>query len=271
MGYLRPTSGEASIAGFDCYRQSLAVHAATAYLPGEPRLFRPMRGRDVLRFFAQMRPDGNLERAVEVAERLKLDLSRRVALCSTGMRQKLAIATVLSTDARLLILDEPTSSLDPTARGEVLRLITEARTAGCTVLCSSHVLSEVEQVCDRVAVLKDGRLAHVQTMSQLRLRHRIAARLHGDLHEIPPAVSAADIRHEADGTLRIEIPGDLTPVLGWLAQLPLEEVRIEPLGLQAIYDQIHDPEHAEGGDADADGPVDDGADAPAKDLVLDRP
>src|SRR5206468_7233994 len=136
--------------GLDCYRQSVAVHARAAYLPGEPRVFRRMRGRDVLRFFSAVRPDGNFQRALSIAERLELDLSRQVATSSTGMRQKLALAAVMAADAPLCILDEPTSSLDPTARREVLKMVREVRERGRTVVFSSHVLSEVEEVCDRV-------------------------------------------------------------------------------------------------------------------------
>ena len=99
MGYLRPTGGTATIAGLDCYRQSVAVHGHAAYLPGEAKLFRQMRGRDVLRFFAEARPDGGFDRAMAVADRLALDSSRQVSLMSTGMRQKTALAAVLSTEA----------------------------------------------------------------------------------------------------------------------------------------------------------------------------
>src|SRR4029079_11237060 len=131
-----------------------------AYLPGEARLFRRMRGRDILEFFARVRPDGDPRRAMAIAERLDLDLSRQIALMSTGMRQKTALAAVLSVAAPVLILDEPTSSLDPTARSEALAMVREAKASGTTILFSSHVLSEVEEACDRVAILRRGELVH---------------------------------------------------------------------------------------------------------------
>ena len=145
LGYILPTSGTARVAGFDCRRESLAVRSCTAYLPGEARLFRRMSGHAVLDFFADLRKECRRDEAARVAERLDLDCRRQVARMSTGMRQKLALAVVLATDALLLILDEPTANLDPTARAEVLKLVLEARAAGRTVIFSSHVLSEVEE------------------------------------------------------------------------------------------------------------------------------
>ncbi len=240
LGYLHPSAGWARIDGLDCHRQSLAVRQRVAYLPGEARLFRQMRGRDLLRFFASMRGGGSWQRALRLAERLELDVSRRVSFMSTGMRQKLALAATLAADTRLVILDEPTSNLDPTVRGTVLQLVQEARQRGQTIMFSSHVLSEVEQACDRVVILRAGKLVHTQVMSELRRRHRIQARLRGALP--PPPAALADqltIRMESDERVTIETPGDLSTMFGWLSELPLEEVRIEPVGLRSVYDQFH--------------------------------
>lgn len=247
MGYLRPTRGEARIDGLDCYRQSLAVHAKTSYLPGDARLFPRMRGQAVLRFFSQVRPDGDFSHALEVAARLRIDLSRPVAMCSTGMRQKLALAASLAAPTPLVILDEPTSNLDPTVRAEVLALVSEARSAGRTVIFSSHVLSEVERACDRVAVLREGRLVHLQVLAELQRQHRIRARLNGVLPPPPAGLGGElQVRANGEGGVVIQTPGELAPLLSWLGQLPLAEVRIEPLGLQAVYDRFHAGEATEG-------------------------
>ena len=241
MGYLRPTSGEAWIDGLNCYRDSVQVHRCVAYLPGEARLFRQMRGREVLRFFCQVRADGQYHRALQIADRLQIDLQRQVAVFSTGMRQKLALAAVLSVESPLLILDEPTANLDPTVRGEVLKMVHEARDAGRTVIFSSHVLSEIEEVCDRVVILRRGWLAHTQVMSELHRQHRIRAQLTGPLAPVPAHLADELVvrNDEATGELIIETPGELSPLLGWLAELPLAEVKIEPIGLRAVYDRFH--------------------------------
>jgi len=240
LGYITPTSGTAAVAGFDCVRQSLEVRARTAYLPGEARLFRRMNGHRVIDFFAGMRPGCRREVAAGLARRLDLDCSRQVARMSTGMRQKLALAVVLATEAPLVILDEPTANLDPTARAEVLDLVLEARAAGRTVLFSSHVLSEVEDTCDRVAIVRAGRVVHEQSLEHLRRCHRIRARLEGSLGPVPAALaeSVTVVEHQ-DGTVVLEAGASLAPLLGWLATLPLDEVRIEPVGLAAVYDRFH--------------------------------
>lgn len=240
MGFLRPTQGEAHIDGLDCYRQSVEVHERSSYLPGDARLFRQMRGREVLRFFSDVRRRGNFARALELAERLDLDISRQVAFYSTGMRQKLALAACLSADTPLVILDEPTANLDPTVRTEVLKLVREAQAAGRTVIFSSHVLSEIELTCNRVIILRRGLLVHTQVMHDLLRQHRIRARLTGPLTPAPDSLAdGLTIHANGDGQLQIQTPGELSPLLDWLARLPLTEVKIEPVGLQAVYDRFH--------------------------------
>jgi ABC-2 type transport system ATP-binding protein len=240
LGYLKPSSGRASIDGLDCYRQSVAVHQRLSYLPGDARLFRHLDGRETLRFFADLRPGTSLTRAVELASRLGLDLSRRVAQMSTGMRQKLALIVALAPEAPLVILDEPTSNLDPTVRRDVAALLSEAREQGKTVLFSSHVLSEVEDVCDRVLVLRAGQLVDSVRVADVRRQHRILATLRGPLTPAPPEIAEGlEITPSLDGDVTIFTPGDLAPLLGWLAQQPLAELTIEPVGLRAIYERHH--------------------------------
>jgi ABC-2 type transport system ATP-binding protein len=240
LGFLEPTSGWARIDGRDCHRESLLARQRVSYLPGDARLFRRMRGREVLRFFADIRPGGSYERSVKMAERLELDLSRQVGSMSTGMRQKTALVAALAADTPLVILDEPTSNLDPTVRAEVGRMVLEAKAAGRTIMFSSHVLSEVEDVCDRVVILRGGRLVHTQIMSDLRRMHRIRAHLDGPLPQ-PPASCAEQltIRSVGEGEVLIDMPGELSPLLGWLATLPLQRMVVEPVGLRAVYETFH--------------------------------
>jgi len=238
MGFLRADSGKATIDGLDCNRQSIEVHRRLTYLPGDPRLIRKLTGHEVLKFFAGLHPASSEKLAFRLAEQLELDISRRVQQMSTGMRQKLALAVALSPEVPLVVLDEPTSNLDPTARGIVLRLLREAKLAGKTVLFSSHVLSEVEEICDRVIVLRQGRVVETVRMADIRQRHRIHARLKSPL-ELPDSELADDIEieHGADGSITILTGRPLQPLLGWLARQPLAELRIEPEGLQTVYQQ----------------------------------
>ncbi|MCA9247476.1 MAG: ABC transporter ATP-binding protein [Planctomycetales bacterium] len=240
LGFLKPTSGSATIDTLDCYRDSLLVRSRVAYLPGEARMFRRLRGHDILAYFARLRPGASVRRARDIANRLGLDLARPVVLMSTGMRQKLALAVTLAPQTPLVILDEPTSSLDPSMRTEVSRLVREVRDEGRTVVFSSHVLSEVEAVCDRVAILRHGRLVHTQVMADLRRQHRITGDLTGGLEDPPPAIrEQIEIVPPVNGRVTIDAMGELAPLLGWLSTLPLARLRIEPIGLQAVYDRFH--------------------------------
>lgn len=240
MGFMRPSSGTATIDGLDCYRESVEVHRRVAYVPGDARLFGHMRGAEVLRFFTEIRGQSNATRALELADRLKLDTRRRVAFMSTGMRQKLALAVTLAAEVDLMILDEPTANLDPNVRGDVTAMIAEARAGGQTVLFSSHVLSEVEEVCDRVVIARAGRLVHTQVMADLRRQHRIRAKLRGKMVALPESLRQEVTRCETEGDrLLVETPCELSKILAWLTSQPIEEVMIEPIGLRGIYDQYH--------------------------------
>lgn len=199
-----------------------------------------MRGRDVLKFFSQLRGDGSLRRSEQIAERLGLEAARPVVQMSTGMRQKLALSVALAPLVPLIILDEPTSSLDPTVRSEVISLVRQIKHEGRTVLFSSHVLSEVEQVCDRVAIVRHGRLVHTQVVSELSRQHRITALLTGQMPALPEEFKhSVRVRTSGENSVSIEADEDLPPLLGWLATLPVSEMRIEPVGLQTVYDRYH--------------------------------
>jgi ABC-2 type transport system ATP-binding protein len=240
LGYLKPTAGRASVDGFDCYRQPVEVHRRLSYLPGDARLFRNLDGLATLKFFTRLRPGTLLERALALAERLQLDLSRRVGQMSTGMRQKLALVVALAPDVPLVILDEPTTNLDPTVRRDVVELIREARGQGKTVLFSSHVLSEAEQACDRVIVLREGRLVDSVRVADVLRQHRIRAELRGELSPPPAEISGSlQVTHGWNGGVTILTAGELAPVLGWLARQPLGQLRIEPVGLRTLYERHH--------------------------------
>lgn len=239
MGFMKPTAGRSEVLGNDCYSERVKVHRNVAYLPGDARLPRAMTGRGILKFFSGIRSDASMQRALEIADRLELDLSRWVAFMSTGMRQKLALAIVLSIDCPLLILDEPTANLDPTVRGEILELVLEAKRAGRTVVFSSHVLSEIEDICDRVGIVRAGEMVHMQSILHLKHQHRIRGRLRGPLPELPDQLKS-DIFIEQEGSeVLIETPGDLSELLRWLSESPFEDLKVEPVGLRAVYDRFH--------------------------------
>jgi ABC-2 type transport system ATP-binding protein len=143
--------------------------------------------------------------------------------------------------APLLILDEPTNTLDPTMRDELLNQLRQARDQGQAVLFSSHVLAEVEQVCDRVGILHRGRLVHVQEMRELRQANLVRARFAQPVEKLPE-FPGLQLRDRQDSQFSLEYSGPLPALLDWLARQPLVDLRIEPLGLSSIYHRYHGAE-----------------------------
>jgi ABC-2 type transport system ATP-binding protein len=168
LGFLRPTVGRASVAGHDCWHAGVAARRQVAYLPGELRLYENMNGRQIVHFLARLRGQAVDGDADVLAKRFDIDLSRPLVQLSSGMKRKVALLSVLLTRVPLLVLDEPTNTLDPTMRDELLAQLGQARDRGQTVLFSSHVLAEVEQVCGRVGILRQGKLVHLQSIAELR-------------------------------------------------------------------------------------------------------
>jgi ABC-2 type transport system ATP-binding protein len=173
MGMIRPTSGSAHVFGLDCLRDAVEVKRKVGYLPGDIPQFGAMRGKEVVAYFGGMRRGVDPKRVRDLAERFDLDLGRRFREYSSGNKQKLGIVLAFMHRPELLILDEPTSGLDPLNQQEFYRLLREVQSEGSTVFLSSHILSEVEEVCERVGILRAGKLVKVADLEEL---HRI--RLH---------------------------------------------------------------------------------------------
>lgn len=243
LGLLRPTSGRATVAGFDVWRQSLEVRSLVSYLPGELRLIGSMSGLGLLKFLSSLRGGVGLDRAVAIAERvMRLDLRRKVRTFSTGMKQKLALAQAFADPVEILILDEPTSALDPSARADVLQLVTEARDAGQTVIFSGHVLSEVEQVSDRVAIMRRGRLMHVEDMHDRRGLRMVLVRYDGPPPESIPEELGLGLRNRQGGVDLLEHRGEVGPLLGWLQANRVVDLAVGTEDLKTLYDKFHGPD-----------------------------
>ena len=240
LGFLKPSSGRAHIDQKDCYSQSIEVRQRVSYLPGDVRLFRNMNGHQFLEFMSQLRDNTHVDRSHQLADQLNLDLSRRVSNMSTGMKQKLALVNSLATNAPLIILDEPTSNLDPTVRKNVLDTVLELQANGKTIIFSSHVLSEVEAICNRVAIMRSGELVHTQPMDALKQRHRIHARVQTPLPAVPETFQdVVSIQSPQPDRIIIDIAGDLAHLLHWLSEAGLSDLEISPIGLSAVYEQFH--------------------------------
>jgi ABC-2 type transport system ATP-binding protein len=225
----------------DCLSHSLEVRRCVGYLPAETKLFRLMKAKDCLRFFTSIHPRGDWGRSCRIAERLDLDLSRRVAFMSTGMRQKLAIACVLGCPSPLMILDEPTANLDPSVRNEVLRLVREARADGCTFAFCSHILSEIEELCDEVAILRSGRVVHRGRVDAIRQVHRLHATTQRLIppSELPPGASLVS---HSENTIVLDLAGTIDPYMDWIRHQSLTGIHVEKVGLNNLYQAYHQPD-----------------------------
>ncbi|HYT93085.1 MAG TPA: ABC transporter ATP-binding protein, partial [Gemmataceae bacterium] len=244
LGFLQPTAGAAWIDGHHCWQDSVAARRRVAYLPGELRLYENMTGRQLIRFLGGLRQLKDGPDVERLARSLDIDLSRPIAELSSGMKRKVALLQVLLPRAPLLVLDEPTNTLDPTMRDELLTQLRRARDHGQAVLFSSHVLSEVERVCDRVGILQKGRLVHLQRMAELREERRIVAAFAGVVEELPNLPGLRRIERQQH-RLTFEYAGPLPPLLAWLARQQVVDLGIEPLGLGAIYQRYYDVSRGE--------------------------
>lgn len=236
LGFMRATAGSANVAGFDCWRDSVEVRKRVSYLPGELRLYEGMTGRTLIRFLGSLRGEGEPNSIDQLARQLDIDLDRPLTQLSSGMKRKVALIAVLTPPVPLVILDEPTNTLDPTMRDELLAQLRLAKANGKAVLFSSHVLQEVEAVCDRVVILKKGQLVHEENVIELRRGRHVTATLNGPAPSQAPHGSTMTIR---EGTLDLRHRGPLPELLTWLAGQPLADVRIEPEGLGPIYHRYH--------------------------------
>jgi ABC-2 type transport system ATP-binding protein len=240
LDLLRPTGGSASVFGHDCQSDGLEVRAMVGYLPGEMGIYPDLTGVEVLDLLA-----GLSSREVhkgyrsDLQERLELpdsDLRRRLREYSTGMKRKLGIIQAFQADPRLLILDEPTEGLDPLMQESFYRLLADAKQRGKTVFMSSHVLSEVERVCDRVALLRKGELVLLSSVEEIR--HLAPRRVRVVFNEDVSAAPVLPPRHTMielkPRVWKLEVEGWLGPLLKVLAALPVKDLQIEEPGLEDV-------------------------------------
>jgi ABC-2 type transport system ATP-binding protein len=187
LDFIRPTRGTATIFGLDSRLGSVETRRRIGYLPGELSMYGNLTGDELLHYVASLRGGTNLAYATDLAKRMDCDLTRRLKALSHGNRQKIGLIQAFMHKPQLIILDEPTIGLDPLMQQEFYRLISEARNDGRTVFLSSHILPEVERVCDRVGIIREGRLAAVETVEALKSRALRRLEIHF-ARAVPPEV-----------------------------------------------------------------------------------
>ncbi len=243
LNLIRPTRGSATILGMDSQRNSKDVRARLGYLPGELRMYENLTGQQLLRFFGNVRGVTDTTYMYEIAERLSAELGRRIGTLSRGNKQKLGVVQALMHRPDLILFDEATSGLDPLMQQELYAILDEYRGQGGTVFFSSHYLDEVERICDRVGVIRDGTLILSDTLAAIQEKQ--VRRLRLEFAEPPPADILAGLpgvqKESQDGTTVLALVQDnLAGALKEAARFTVVDIEYEERRLEDIFLQYYD-------------------------------
>jgi ABC-2 type transport system ATP-binding protein len=236
LGLIAPTSGSATMFGMNVRQHASEVHRHLAYVPGEANLWPGLTGQATLALLGRVHGNVDVAYRDQLIQRFEFDPSKKVRSYSKGNRQKLSLISALMTRAELLLLDEPTAGLDPLMEQRFRECIAEAKKRGQTVFLSSHILSEVEALCDRVAILRAGELLEIGTLAQMR--HLAALRVEATFDGAPPDVSrvAGVSAATVDGQrLRCHVTGSIQPLLRVLSESDVRELLSSEPSLEELF------------------------------------
>lgn len=238
MGFLRATAGRATMLGRDCWRESARIKRDVGYLPGDLRLPSWLTLGSAVRL-ASLSRGADLSSGVgALAERLELETDVRVRAMSRGMRQKLGLILALAHEPRVLVLDEPTASLDPIAQETLAQILRDRAHGGAAVFFSSHTLSEVERLCDRVAIVREGRIVADETIERLRTRARRIVTLFFASAEEAEGFEAPEflkVDRREGARVWCELHAGAHDLIAWLSSQPVRDVEISPPNLERLF------------------------------------
>jgi polyether ionophore transport system ATP-binding protein len=236
LGLHRPSTGQAEVFGVDAWRNPVTAHKRVAFVSAEPNLWPALTGGETLEFLARVRGGTDPSYRDALVERFQLDADKKVRALSHGNRQKVQLIAAFASRAELLILDEPTGGLDPLMEMAFRETVREAKERNQTVFLSSHVLSEVEAVCDRVGILREGRLADQGTLADLR--HLSAQTIEVSFDGRVPKLAAlpgVNVAEAGANALRFEVSGSVKPLLAALADQPVVSLQSRAPSLEEIF------------------------------------
>ena len=236
LGLLRADAGDAQLLGGDPWRDGGELHHRLAYVPGDVNLWPNLSGGEVIDLLGRLRGGLDEQRRAELLERFELDPTKKGRQYSKGNRQKVALVAALSSDVELLILDEPTSGLDPLMEATFQSLIREERDRGRTVLLSSHILAEVEALCDRVSIIRDGRTVETGRLSDLR--HLTRTSITAELTRPPTGLDGPTIHHLVVEGRRVTFDVDTSAIGDALSRLTacgVESLTSQPPTLEELF------------------------------------
>src|SRR5271165_749761 len=237
LGVLRPTSGSATVFGRDAWRDAVGLHREIAYVPGDVTLWPNLTGGEIIDLLARMRGGLDPQRRDELIKRFELDPKKKARTYSKGNRQKVSLISAFSSYARLLLMDEPSAGLDPLMERVFRRCVTEARDRGATVFVSSHILSEMEALCDRVTIIRAGKAVESGSLESMRHLSRVSikAELLGNPGELTGIKGVEDVIVEGN-VLRVQVdPDALNDFIRVLAKVGVRSLVSQPPSLEEIF------------------------------------
>jgi polyether ionophore transport system ATP-binding protein len=245
LGLLRSSGGRAELFGIDAWRDPVAAHRRLAYVASEPFLWPGLTAVETLEFLARVRGGTDASYRDLLLERFQLDRDKKVRALSHGNRQKVQLIAAFASRAELLILDEPTGGLDPLMEMAFRETVREAKEGGQTVFLSSHILSEVEAVCDRVGILRAGKLVDEGTLAELRhlSSQTVEVTFDGRVPELPQ-FPGIEVSQAGANALRFEVSGSVGPLIAALADYPVADLRSREPSLEEIF--LHHYENGDG-------------------------
>jgi len=235
MDFIRPTEGNVTIFGKEASLASVELKNKIGYLPGNVRLQPNWTGHEHIRFVEGIR--GKKHNATEIAGKLDLDLRKKFKTLSSGNKQKLGIVLALMHSPELLIMDEPTVGLDPLLQNEIYNMLAELKKNGTTIFISSHNLPEVERVCDRIGIIKAGKMVAVETLGQLagKRLHKMEIRFADKVKASEFTLDGVEVIEELSDGLILSVGGDINPVLARLAKYKLTDLSITHADLEEVF------------------------------------
>jgi ABC-2 type transport system ATP-binding protein len=236
LGLYQPTAGRAALFDVDAWRSPAEAHQRIAYVSAEPNLWPALTGAETLEFLARVRNGVDAPYRDLLVKRFQLDVDKKVRALSHGNRQKVQLVAAFASRADLLILDEPTGGLDPLMEMAFRETVLEAKEHGQTVFLSSHILSEVEALCDRVGILRDGRLVDQGTLAQLRhlSAQTIEVTFDGEVPSLP-SLPSVEVERAGANALRFQVTGSVGPLIDALAHQPVITLESRAPSLEEVF------------------------------------
>lgn len=237
LGMLRANSGEVRVFGRDAWRDAVEIHKRVAYVPGEVNLWPNLTGGEVIDLFVRLGGSSNRDRRDALIERFALDPSKKCGTYSKGNRQKVALIAAFASDAELFILDEPTSGLDPLMESVFQECVAEVKAQGKSVLLSSHILSEVERLCDRVSIIRQGRIIESGTLEELRhlTRTNVAVQTSRPIESLEELKGVHNVRRTDRGVVFQVDTDELGNVIKHISQFDIIDLESAPPTLEDLF------------------------------------